>query len=239
MKADVLHCLIVDDEPIGRDALARYTAAIDFLQLEGSCKNALEANNTLQDKQIDLVFLDIQMPLMSGMEWLATLSTSPLVIFTTAHPEYAIESYQFDVVDYLLKPISFQRFLQAANKARRFRSIHESAAQEGDDYIFVKTDQQLVKVAVKDILYIESMQNYIIIHTITEKIMTLVPLKQALEMLPKELFLQVHKSYVVAKDKVEAIEGNQLVLGAHKVPVSVRLRKGVIDELMRGKLLRK
>lgn len=239
MKTAKLRCLLVDDEPIGRDALARYVAEIDFLQLEGSCKNALEANNVLLQKSIDLVFLDIQMPLMSGMEWLETLSDSPLVIFTTAHPEYAIKSYQFDVVDYLLKPISFQRFLQAANKARRFRPVPAVSSTEGEDYIFVKTDQQLVKVAVQDILYIESMQNYIFLHTLSEKILTLVPLKQALELLPKEQFIQVHKSYVVAKDKVEAIEGNQLVLGTQKVPVSVRLRKGVIEELMRGKLLRK
>lgn len=239
MKTDSLNCLIVDDEPIGRDALARYVNEIDFLQLEGCCKNALEANNFLLEKDIDLVFLDIQMPIMSGLEWLGTLTSSPLVIFTTAHPEYAIESYQFDVVDYLLKPISFQRFLQAANKARRFRPLPEMNPKAQQDFIFVKTDQQLVKLEVTEILYIESMQNYILFHTAREKILTLVPLKQALEMLPKDQFLQVHKSYVVAKEKVEAIEGNQLVLGAHKVPVSVRMRKAVIDELMRGKLLRK
>lgn len=239
MKPAHLQCLIVDDEPIGREALARYVAEIDFLQLEGSCKSAMEANNVLLEQSIDLVFLDIQMPLMSGMEWLETLSSSPLIIFTTAHPEYAIKSYQFDVVDYLLKPISFQRFLQAANKARRFRPAQAPAPKEGEDYIFVKSDQQLVKVEVQEILYIESMQNYILFHTPTEKIMTLAPLKQALEMLPKEQFLRVHKSYVVAKDKVEAIEGNLLVMGVKKVPVSVRMRKGVIDELMRGKLLRK
>ncbi|MBX2875658.1 MAG: LytTR family DNA-binding domain-containing protein [Saprospiraceae bacterium] len=239
MKTEIITCIIVDDEPIGRDALARYVEEIDFLLLVGSCKNALEANNMLKEKEIDLVFLDIHMPMMSGLEWLSTLTQSPLVIFTTAHPEYAIESYQFDVVDYLLKPISFQRFLQAANKAQRFLSSQERTATEEEDYIFVKTDQQLVKLQVTDILYIESMQNYILFHTASEKIMTLVPLKQAIEMLPTGQFLQVHKSYVVAKDKVEAIEGNQLILGGQKVPVSVRLRKGVVDELMRGKLLRK
>lgn len=239
MKTEILKCIIVDDEPIGRDALVRYVEQIDFLSLIGSCKNALEANNMIKEQQIDLVFLDIQMPMMSGLDWLGTLTQSPLVIFTTAHPQYAIESYQFDVVDYLLKPISFQRFLQAANKAQRFFSSSEKSAAEEEDYIFVKTDQQLVKLKVADIIFIESMQNYILFHTSTEKIMTLVPLKQALEMLPTDQFLQVHKSYAVAKDKVEAIEGNQLILGGQKVPVSVRLRKAVVDELMRGKLLKK
>lgn len=239
MKRETLKCLIVDDEPIGREALARYVEQIDFLSLVDSCKNALEANNRLKDQEIDLIFLDIQMPMMSGLDWLSTLSNSPLIIFTTAHPQYAVESYQFDAIDYLLKPISFQRFLQAANKAQRFFSSLDRTPSEEEDYIFVKTDQQLVKVQVADIVFIESMQNYILFHTATEKIMTLVPLKQALEMLPADQFLQVHKSYVVAKDKVEAVEGNQLILGGHKVPVSVRLRKGVIDELMRGKLLRK
>lgn len=239
MKRETLKCLIVDDEPIGRAALARYVEQIDFLSLMGSCKNALEANNLLKEQEIDLIFLDIQMPMMSGLDWLSTLSNSPLVIFTTAHPQYAIESYQFDAVDYLLKPISFQRFLQAANKAQRFFSSLDRATSEDEDYIFVKTDQQLVKVQVADIVFIESMQNYILFHTASEKIMTLVPLKQALDMLPSDQFLQVHKSYVVAKDKVEAVEGNQLILAGQKVPVSVRLRKSVIDELMRGKLLRK
>ena len=239
MKKEKLKCIIVDDEPIGREALARYVEQIDFLSLIGSCKNALEANNQLKEHEIDLIFLDIQMPMMSGLDWLSTLSKTPLIIFTTAHPQYAIESYQFDAVDYLLKPISFQRFLQAANKAQRFFSNLERTSPEDEDYIFVKTDQQLVKVQVADIVFIESMQNYILFHTASEKIMTLVPLKQALEMLPSDQFLQVHKSYVVAKDKVEAVEGNQLLLGGQKVPVSVRLRKAVIDELMRGKLLRK
>ncbi len=239
MKRETLQCLIVDDEPIGRGALARYVEQIDFLSLMGSCKNALEANNRLKEQEIDLIFLDIHMPMMSGLDWLSTLSKSPLIIFTTAHPQYAIESYEFDAIDYLLKPISFQRFLQAANKAQRFFSSLDRTPSEEEDYIFVKTDQQLVKVQIADIVFIESMQNYILFHTATEKIMTLVPLKQALEMLPADQFLQVHKSYVVAKDKVEAVEGNQLILGGQRVPVSVRLRRGVIDELMRGKLLRK
>ena len=239
MASPIISCLIIDDEPIAREALKGYVDQVDFLDLKGLCKNAMEANNLLNQQAVDLLFLDIQMPQMSGMEWLETLKSSPLVVFTTAFSQYAVESYQFDVVDYLLKPVSFQRFLQSVNKAKRFLAKPEGEAPSDDAYIFVKTDLQLVKLKVADIYYVESMQNYILFHTEHERFMTLVPLRQAIEMLPAEQFLQVHKSYMVAKNKVEAIEGNQLVLGNHKVPVSVRMRKSVIDELMSGRLLRK
>jgi len=237
-----LNCLIIDDEPLARDGLEKYVTQIEFLQLKAKCKSALQANAIMQQEKIDLIFLDIEMPQLNGLDFLKSLRQSPMVVFTTAYPQYALEGYQFDAIDYLVKPIAFERFLQAANKALRLSNktlTNATTEEEQADFIFVKTDTQLVKVLLADILYVEGMQNYITFHTAKEKIMTLVPLKNIFEMLSQEDFLQVHKSYVVAKAKVEAIIGNQIVMGDHKIPISVRLRKKVMDELTGDRLLRK
>lgn len=237
-----LNCLVIDDEPLARDGLEKYISQIDFLDLKAKCKSAIQANELIQKEKIDLIFLDIEMPQLTGLEFLKSLQNPPMVVFTTAYPKYAVEGYQFDVIDYLLKPIAFERFLQAVNKALRLqnRASSSSSNVEGESkFIFVKTDTQLVKVRLEDILYVEGMQNYIVFHTSKEQIITLVPLKNIFEMLSDEKYLQVHKSFVVAKSKVEAIVGNQIVIGDHKIPISVRLRKKVLEELTGNRLLKK
>lgn len=234
-----LNCLIVDDEPLARKGLEQYVQQIDFLQLKGVSKNAMQANTLLKEHSIDLLFLDIEMPLLSGIDFLKTQTNAPAVIFTTAYPQYALEGYQFDVIDYLLKPISFERFLQACNKAIRMvpSSSHPTSGEA--PYIFVKTDKQLVKLILSDILYIEAMQNYILFHTAKEKIMALVPMKNIFELLSKEEFLQIHKSYIVAKSKVEAIVGNMVVVHKAQLPISTRMKKEVVEELTKDRLLKK
>jgi len=234
-----LNCIIVDDEPLARKGLEKYVEQIDFLQLKATCKNAMQANTILKEESIDLLFLDIEMPLLSGIEFLRARTDAPAVIFTTAYPKYALEGYQFDVIDYLLKPISFERFLQACNKALRLIPSKKEVNQQEEPFIFVKTDKQLVKLKIADILYIEAMQNYIVFYTQTEKIIALVPLKNIFELLSKEEFLQIHKSYIVAKNKVEAITGNQLVINQQKLPISTRMRKKVIEALTGSRLLKK
>lgn len=238
-----IKCLIVDDEALARKGLSEYAKSIDFLEVKGLCKNAVQANMLLKSTQIDLIFLDIEMPLISGMEFLKALSNPPKIIFTTAYSEYALESFEFDVIDYLVKPISFERFLQAVNKA--YRLFEEStptgppAASPDEEYIFVKVDKELVKIELADILFIQGMQNYVNIHTTEEKIMVLVPLKNALSMLPASRFYQVHKSYIAALDKVQAVSGNQLIIDEHKIPISRNLRDEIIDLLMANKILKK
>jgi len=140
----IINCLIIDDEPLARKGLQQYTEQIDFLHLHGMCKNAMQANTILKEKSIDLLFLDIEMPMLSGIDFLKTRTDNPAVIFTTAYPQYALEGYQFDVIDYLLKPIAFDKFLQAANKALRLLPSKISTPEEAK-YIFVKTDKQLIK----------------------------------------------------------------------------------------------
>jgi len=240
-----INCVIVDDEALARKGLEKYVKEIDFLNLKGMCKNAMEANSILNIEDIDLLFLDIEMPMLSGIDFLKTLKNTPKIIFTTAYSEYAIESFEFDVVDYLVKPISFERFLQAANKAHRLISktspVEEKvvAVEKEEEFIFIKADKQLVRIKLKDILYVESMQNYIRIHTNTKYYTTLVPLKKILEMLPKKNFIQVHKSFIVSKFKVDAIAGNQILMNDFKVPIGRSLREEVISSLVKDKILKK
>ena len=242
-----ISCIIVDDEALARKGLMKYVREIDFLQLRGVCKNAMEANTLLKKEQIDLIFLDIEMPMLSGIDLLKALDKTPKVIFTTAYSEYAVESFEFDVLDYLVKPISFERFLQSVNKAHRFLSEitppFDKASvvmpKEEEEYIFIKTDKQLVKVNLKDILFVESMQNYIKIFTKGESHITLVPLKKMLEILPKNSFIQVHKSYVVAKNQIDAIVGNLLIIEEHKIPIGRSLRDEVLTALVKNRILKK
>ncbi|MEL6718549.1 MAG: LytTR family DNA-binding domain-containing protein [Bacteroidota bacterium] len=228
-----ISCIIVDDEPLARAGIEDYVKQIDFLELKAVCKNAIEANTFLNHNQVDLLFLDIEMPKLSGMAFLRSLTNSPAVIFTTAYPQYALEGYNFNVIDYLLKPISFERFLQASNKALR---VLDKKSEE-ENYIFVKTDKQLVKIKINDVLFVESMQNYVVFHTNNDKIMTLTSMKSLTDWLPEKDFITVHRSYLVAKTKVEAVIGNQLIIGEHKIPISTRMRKQVLEELTKDRLL--
>ncbi len=229
-----IRCLIVNDEPLARQGLEKYARQIDFLEVVGTDKNAMQANTMLHRETINLLLLDIEMPGLSGMDFLRTLPHSPLVIFTTAYAQYALEGYEFKVVDYLLKPISFERFLQAANKVWQW---HAHTPHSEPDFIFVKTDKRLVKLRANDILWIEGWQNYVLIHTTQEKLMVLSTMKGLLELLPSTLMLRVHKSYAVAIAQVQAIEGNELVIGEHRVPMSVRMRAGVVETLTQNRLL--
>ena len=243
-----INCVIVDDEALARRGLEKYVKEIEFLELKGVCKNAMQVNTVLNEEKIDLLFLDIEMPMISGIDFLKSLKVAPKVIFTTAYSEYAIDSFEFDVVDYLIKPISFERFLQASNKAYQqiaketkpeaiIKQATEKEAEE--EYIFVKTDKQLVKVKLDDILYIESMQNYIRIITEKETHITLVPLKKILEILPENNFIQIHKSYIISKSKVEAISGNQAVIGETKIHIARSFKEDVIKSLTEDKILKK
>ncbi|MBC3758172.1 response regulator transcription factor [Hyunsoonleella sp. SJ7] len=241
-----INCIIVDDESLARKGLKKYVEAIDFLDLKGLCINAMQANTLLKTETIDLVFLDIEMPLISGMDFLKSLSNPPKVIFTTAYSEYALESFAFDVIDYLVKPISFERFLQACNKAYKvFETpkleipVTSKEKKEEQDYLFVKVDHELVKINHDDILFIEGMQNYIRIYTLTTNHVVLVPLKNVFTLLPDNRFYQVHKSYVIPLDKVQAISGNQIIISQHKIPVSRNKKNEVLDILTRNKILKK
>ncbi len=218
-----LNCLIIDDEPIAREGIADYCKEVSFLNVIALCKNVLQANQYLEQYQIDLIFLDINMPIVSGMDWLKNLKKSPSVVMTTAYDEYALESFNYNVIDYLVKPISYDRFLHAANKVYTY---YDHKIEK--EVLFLKSEKQLKKVIVDDILFAEAMQNYIKVVTVTEVIITHMSLKKFKDQLP-DYFIQTHKSYLVSKYKVDKIIGNEIIIGNYKIPISVRLKKEVLS----------
>jgi len=232
-----LRCIIIDDEPLARQGLEDYIADVDFLELMGSFRSAMEANSFLQENSPDLLLLDIKMPKISGLEWLQSLKNPPMVIFTTAYREHAVEGFELEAVDYLVKPISFQRFLKAVNKAKALSKgdqTHEK--EEGNDWFFIKEEQQFTKIRKTDILFVESLKDYVFIHTAEKRHMALLSLKQVEESLQGGHFMRVHRSYLVALDKVEAMEGNILRIGPHHIPMSKATREEVYQRLVAGKL---
>jgi|SRR5437868_6648686 two-component system LytT family response regulator len=231
--SDKISCIITDDEPFARKGLQGYVEKIDFLDLKGSCEDALQLSNMLQQQPVDLLFLDIQMPHITGVEFLRALRNPPKVIFTTAFEHYAIQGFELDVMDYLLKPISYDRFLKAAWKARDYFALREQSTNSVP-YLFVKSNGRLEKIIFSDILFIEGMENYVAIYLENKKIVTHCTIKSLLEKLPAKQFIQTHKSYVVAIDKISSIEGNTLHVQTYQVPVSKYLRDEVLGQIIKS-----
>jgi len=201
----MINTIIVDDEPLALEILEAHISNIPELNLIAKCGNAMEANQALRDHDIDLMFLDIQMPQLTGVEFLRSLSNPPLAIFTTAYAEYAVEGFNLEALDYLLKPISFERFLKASNKAiDKFKSERTAtvSSDSEDDFFFVKSDKKMMKVYYKDILYIEGLKDYVIIRTETGRVITLQTMKSLVVKLPSDIFQRIHRSYILNFKKV-------------------------------------
>ena len=233
-----IKCIITDDEPFARKGLQGYITQIDFLELKGVCENAVELNSLLKKEPVDLLFLDIEMPYLTGIEFLKQLSAPPRVIFTTAYEKYAVQGFELEVLDYLMKPISFDRFLRAANKAFDYFKQQQTPAASGD-YIFVKADSKLEKIAFADILFTEALENYVAIYTREKKIITHLTLKMLQEKLPAASFAQPHKSYLIAIDRIDSIEGNMLHIGQYTVPISKYQKEEIMEKIVNSKLLKR
>jgi len=231
-----ISCIITDDEPIARKGLQGYIGKIDFLELKGVCENAIQLNNLLKQAPVDLLFLDIEMPYVSGIEFLMNTSSPPKVIFTTAYERYAIKGYELDVLDYLLKPISFDRFMKSANKAYDYFNANQEPTTQ---YLFVKADSKLEKVNFSDILFVEAMENYVGIYLTGKKLITHSTLKALQEKLPVQDFLQPHKSYLINLNHINSIEGNMLHIGEYQVPISKYLKEEVMERILNNKLLKR
>ena len=245
-----LRCLAVDDESLARKLLVENIRQIPFLELVGTCKNAFEAMGKLQNEAIDLMFLDIQMPGMLGTKFLKSLREKPMVIFVTAYSNYAVESYDLEVIDYLMKPVSLDRFTKAAFKALETHQLKEAAQKtspppataapaipEAAPSFFVNVEYALVKIVVSEITHIESMKDYvkIFLETATKPVITKSTLKGIEEKLPASSFMRVHKSYVVHLDKIESIRSHQITIGKHEIPVSEARMEGLLRVLNHGK----
>src|ERR1700738_2837946 len=213
----ILRCVIIDDEPLARKGLKEYMQDLGFLQLAGEFDNPMKAIELILEKKVDLLFLDIQMPKMTGIEFLKTLSYVPMTIFTTAYPQYAVEGFEINVIDYLVKPFSFDRFCKSVMKARKMKESSmaapapDSRPQDSSphkDYFFIKSDNKLVKIQFDEILFVEAMQNYIAVHTAGKRHITYLTFHGIEAYLPANRFIRTHKSFMVAADKIESIEGN-------------------------------
>jgi len=219
-----LKCLIVDDEPLAQRILEKFIGEMSFLQLIAKCSDAIEAMDVLQEKKIDLIFLDINMPRLSGINFLKTYKNPPMVIITTAYTEYAVESYELNVLDYLKKPFSFERFIKAVQKAKDFSMANKNLpdAEEKDenlDYIFIKANKKTVNVLINTIIYIEALGDYVKIYTESGSIVTYQSMKGIERLLPSKKFCRIHKSYIVSLSKIKSIIGNTVKIESGELPI--------------------
>lgn len=237
-----LKCIIIDDEPIARKVLHEFIEDIDFLELAGEAENPVKAIALLNDNDLDIIFLDINMPKINGIDFLKNTKTNAVVIMTTAYADYAVEAYGLDVLDYLIKPIAFERFLKACNKAKEaveFKKHSPVKSQEINDHFFIKCDNQIEKVYYQDLLYAEAMLNYVMLYTNARKMMVYITIKSLEEQLPSSMFIKVHKSFIVNISKIKSIEGNMLDIGNAKITISQNLREKVLSEILKDKMIKR
>ena len=237
-----LKCIIIDDEPVARKVLQEFIEEIDYLVLLGQADNPLKAIPLLNDNEIDIIFLDITMPKINGIDFLKSSKTHAAIIMTTAYAEYAVEAYGLDVLDYLVKPIAFDRFLKACNKAKEMKALKGTTANQPNkisDHFFIKCDSQIEKIFYDDLVYAEAMLNYVMLYTNSKKMMVYVTIKSLEEQLPSDIFIKVHKSFIVNINKIKSIEGNILDIGIEKITISQNLREKVITEIVKDKMIKR
>jgi DNA-binding LytR/AlgR family response regulator len=238
-----INCIIIDDEPLARKGLKEYIADVAFLSLVGEFDSAVKATELLSKRAVQLVFLDIQMPKITGLDFLRSLHRPPPVIFTTAYPQYALDGFDLNALDYLVKPISFDRFFKAALKAKEYYEVRqhneETATGKKEDYFFIKADNKLVKIFFAEILFVEALQNYVTIHTTDKKYITYLTFKSVEEYLPADRFIKTHKSYIISASKIDSIEGNDIRIGNHHIPISRNEKEEVMEKLLKGKFLKR
>jgi len=237
-----LKCLVIDDEPIARKLLQEYIEETDFLKLAGAVENPLKATGLINELQPDLVFLDINMPKMSGLDFLRSANNLPMVIMTTAYGQYALDGFELAVVDYLVKPFSLERFLKASQKALELHTLKQKKSVTGNvevNYIFVKCDGKIEKVLLDELVYIEALANYVTLYTTTGKLVAYLTIKGILENLPTDKFLQVHKSHIVNLDFITTIEGNMLHVGNTKITVGQSYLSEVMSIVLKDRFIKR
>ncbi len=225
-----IKALIIDDEPLARNVIREYAKRIPELKIVGECEDAICAHTFLHENVVDLLFLDINMPKMSGIDFIKTLKNPPLVIFTTAYSEFALDSYEINAIDYLKKPFSFERFCKALFRAEELISLKQTAhktesSEKQSDFIFIKSDKKAIKIKISDIVYIEGLGDYIKIFMTDKKLVTNLSMKKIENLLPPDQFYRIHKSFIISLDKIESIEGNLVKINNAKIPVGNSYRQ--------------
>lgn len=229
-----MKCIIVDDEPLAIEIMESYVSKVDQLKLAGTFRNAVSAFTFLQQNPVDLIFLDIQMPKLSGIDFLKTLKNPPKVIFTTAFRDYALDGFELEVADYLLKPIPFDRFLKAVAKVLHQPNANVSQpakAENGDNYVYFKVDKKMVRTKMADILYIESIKDYVKVRTAEKEIVTQQKISYLEESLPKEQFIRIHRSFIVNREKIDAYSATDIEIGKYHVPIGRNYKNDVMKIL--------
>jgi len=230
----LIKCIIVEDETLAQNVIQSHLQKTEQFELVGICSNALEAKEVLNKQDIDLIFLDIQLPGMTGLNFLRNLQNPPLVVLTTAYSEYALESYEFNVIDYLLKPISFERFSKTINKiteGKLFNSVSRENENTPRDHIFIKSNNKFFKVNFSEIIYVEGMKDYLKIHTTDYKLVTHQTLSEMEKILPEKQFIRVHKSYIIALAHIKSIYGNNIEMNKASVPIGINYKERVMQLL--------
>ncbi len=236
-----INCLIIDDEPLARRGMQEFISEVAFLHAAGQCENAVKAAVFLQSTSIDLIFLDIQLPKISGIEFLKSLENPPMAILTTANPDYALEGFALDVVDYLVKPVAFNRFLKAVTKAHDIFELRSRPSGEDNQagYFFVKSNGMYERVLYNELLFAEAYQNYCILHLPGRKLITYLTFRALEKQLSSSQFIKVHKSYIVSIPKIDAIEGNVIRIADASIPISRSLKEEVKQKIVGNKLLKR
>lgn len=234
-----MKCIVIDDEPMAREGIIDYIDKVDFLEVESSFSSALEASTYLQQSSADLLFLDINMPYLSGMDFLESLDNAPLTILTTAYSEYALEGFRLQVVDYLLKPFPFKRFHQAVTKAYQMYLSRNSLSDtlETNPFLYIRQGDTFHKIDRKDILYIEGMQNYVKLHFAKKTLIIHQTMSSLEESLPKSLFFRAHKSFLVNVLHIDSVSGGRIFIGKHEIPVSRQKKEELLNTVVYKNML--
>ncbi len=238
-----MNCIIVDDEPLAREAVEMLIEQTNGLNLLGSFNSAETASNFMKSNSVDLVFLDIQMPGINGIEFARIIPKETFVIFTTAYSEFATESYEVEAIDYLIKPIKIERFTKSVEKAQTYFKLFKADYKNNniemitDDYFYVKADRKICKVHFSDILFIQGLKDYVIIHTESQKVITALNIKTVHEQLPKNMFVRVSKSYIVHAVKIDSIDNNTIYIGKNEIPIGNIYRDFFFEEFVTKKIL--
>ena len=228
----MIKCIIIEDEPLAQDVIKSHLQKSGRFDLIGTYRNAPEAKEAIENNDIDLIFLDIQLPGMTGLHFLRTLSNPPFVVFTTSYPEYALESYEFNVIDYLLKPISYERFSKTIDKimdGKIFKTNVNETKPLSREYIFIRSDSKFLRISFSDIIYIEGMKDYLKIHTIEHTIITHQTMVEMENILPSGQFLRIHKSYIVAIAQIKAVFGNSIDMGKIMLPIGLNYKERIMS----------
>jgi DNA-binding LytR/AlgR family response regulator len=237
-----LKCIIIDDEPVARKVLQEFIEDIDFLELVGEAENPLKAMSLLNTNEIDIIFLDINMPKINGIDFLKSSTINSSIIMTTAYADYAVDAYGLNVLDYLVKPVAFERFLKACNKAKDVIELKRQShvkPQSVNGHFFIKCNNQIEKIFYQDLIYAEAMMNYVMLYTSSRKMMVYITIKSLEEQLPAAMFIKVHKSFIVNINKIKSIEGNILDIGIAKITISQNLKEKVLNEILKDRMIKR